>query len=57
MEVSYLGLKVERYGTPNDSLYIIGMGLAGAIPVAGDWNGSGKTKTGVFVHELYWYVD
>jgi len=33
-------------GTPTDALYTFG--LAGDIPVTGDWNGSGTTKIGVF---------
>ena len=33
-----------------------GKGIAGAIPVTGDWNGSGTTKVGVFVNGT-WYLD
>jgi hypothetical protein len=34
----------------------IPFGMAGDIPVVGDWNGDGKTKIGVFRHGS-WYVD
>ncbi len=43
-------------GTPTDTLGIFGIGLTGAIPVVGDWNGDGNTKIGVFVNGT-WYLD
>jgi hypothetical protein len=32
------------------------LGFAGATVVTGDWNGDGKTKTGVYSNG-YWYLD
>ncbi|MBT0653147.1 multicopper oxidase domain-containing protein [Geomobilimonas luticola] len=43
-------------GTPTDAIYNFGTGLAGAIPVTGDWTGNGTTKIGVFVNGT-WYLD
>jgi outer membrane protein assembly factor BamB len=43
-------------GTPTDTLGIFGVGLTGAIPVVGDWNGDGTTKIGVFMNGT-WYLD
>ena len=43
-------------GTPADGLYYFGGGLIGAVPVTGDWTGTGSTKIGVYVGGL-WYVD
>jgi hypothetical protein len=43
-------------GTATDGVYTFGGGLAGAVPVAGDWTGSGTTKIGVFSNG-YWYLD
>jgi hypothetical protein len=43
-------------GTPTDTLGIFGVGLTGAIPVAGDWSGDGTTKIGVFMNGT-WYLD
>jgi len=43
-------------GTPSDNLGIFGLGIAGAIPVAGDWNSDGKTEIGVFIDGI-WYLD
>jgi YD repeat-containing protein len=43
-------------GTPTDSIYTFGNGLAGAVPVTGDWNGSGTTKIGVYAGGA-WYLD
>jgi hypothetical protein len=43
-------------GTPTDTLGIFGIGLTGAIPVVGDWNGDGTTKIGVFMEGI-WYLD
>jgi hypothetical protein len=42
--------------TPTDARYTFGVGLAGAVPVTGDWTGSGTTKIGVFANG-YWYLD
>jgi hypothetical protein len=43
-------------GTPTDTLGIFGVGLTGAIPVVGDWNGDGTTKIGVYINGT-WYLD
>jgi len=43
-------------GTPTDGLYSFGAGLAGAVPVAGDWTGNGTSKIGVYVDGT-WYID
>ena len=43
-------------GEPADRLGVFGTGLNGAIPVAGDWNGNGITKIGVYMNGL-WYLD
>ena len=43
-------------GTPTDTLGIFGLGIVGAIPVAGDWNSDGKTEIGVFIDGI-WYLD
>jgi len=43
-------------GTPTDAVYAFGTGLAGAIPVTGDWTGTGTTKVGVFTDGT-WYLD
>ena len=43
--------------TPTDAFYTFG-GLPGALPVAGDWSGSGTAKIGVFVPDTgKWYLD
>jgi hypothetical protein len=43
-------------GTPTDALYVFGSGLINAVPVTGDWTGSGTTRIGVFVDGT-WYLD
>ncbi|TAN40735.1 MAG: hypothetical protein EPN25_06490 [Nitrospirae bacterium] len=43
-------------GTPTDLFYSFGVGLIGAVPVTGDWNGSGTTKIGVYAGGV-WYLD
>jgi major membrane immunogen (membrane-anchored lipoprotein) len=43
-------------GTPTDTLGVFGVGLTGAIPVVGDWNGDGTTKIGVYMNGT-WYLD
>lgn len=43
-------------GTPTDATYAFGTGLTGAVPVTGDWTGTGTTKIGVYVDGT-WYVD
>jgi len=43
-------------GTPTDGTYVFGTGLAGAIPVTGDWTGTGSTKIGVYADGT-WYLD
>jgi hypothetical protein len=43
-------------GTPTDSIYAFGGGLVGAVPVTGDWNGSGTTKIGIYADGT-WYLD
>jgi len=44
------GPSIDRY-YPN-----FGKGVAGAIPVAGDWTGSGKWRVGIYANGL-WYLD
>ena len=41
-------------GTPTDKAYYFG--IAGAIPVTGNWSGSGATKIGVYDNAT-WYLD
>lgn len=41
-------------GTPTDKTYYFG--FTGAIPVTGDWNGTGTTRIGVF-RDKEWYLD
>jgi hypothetical protein len=41
---------------PTDGLYTFGSGIPGAVPVTGDWTGTGTTKIGVFANG-YWYLD
>ena len=43
-------------GTPTDGLYYFGGGLAGGVPVTGDWTGTGSAKIGVYA-EGVWYFD
>jgi len=43
-------------GTPTDGLYYFGGGLTGAVPVTGDWTGTGAMKIGVYVDGV-WYLD
>ena len=44
-------------GTPTDGLYSnFGRGLVGAVPVTGDWTGTGSTKIGLYVDGT-WYRD
>jgi hypothetical protein len=43
-------------GTPDDVQYSFGGGVAGAVPVTGDWTGTGTTKIGVYAAGT-WYLD
>jgi hypothetical protein len=43
-------------GTPTDGLVYFGGGLTGAVPVTGDWTGTGTAKIGVYV-DGEWYLD
>lgn len=43
-------------GNPPDSLHVFGVGIPGALPVFGDWNGSGTSKFGAFANGT-WYLD
>ena len=43
----------DENGTP---IKTIRFGMPGATPVAGDWNGDGTTKVGVFIDGL-WFLD
>jgi len=43
-------------GTPTDALHYFGAGLAGIVPVSGDWTGTGPAKIGVFTGGT-WYLD
>ncbi len=43
-------------GTPTDTLGVFGIGLTGAVPVVGDWNGDGTSKIGVYINGT-WYLD
>src|SRR3990172_2514534 len=39
-----------------DRICMFGVGVTGAIPVAGDWNGTGYTKVGIY-EDGTWYLD
>jgi hypothetical protein len=43
-------------GAPPDVSGNFGTGMPGAVPVIGDWNGSGRQKMGVF-YQGVWYLD
>jgi hypothetical protein len=43
-------------GTPIDGLFNFGVGVAGAIPLTGDWTGTGTAKIGIFA-DATWYID
>ncbi len=43
-------------GAPIDAQYSFGGGIANAIPVTGDWTGTGTTKIGTYADGT-WYVD
>ncbi len=43
-------------GTPTDGMFTFGAGVTGAIPVTGDWSGSGKTRIGIYSNGT-WYLD
>ena len=42
--------------TPGDQAFAYG-GIAGDVPVVGDWNGSGTSKVGVFRDGFFWVLD
>jgi len=44
------------YNGPNLNLSVIQFGLAGDLPIAGDWTGNGVRKVGVFRNGT-WYLD
>ncbi len=45
-------------GTPTDAAYTFGAGISGAIPVTGDWTGTGTTKIGIYDPATStWYLD
>jgi hypothetical protein len=45
-------------GTPTDAIYYFGGGIPGALPVTGDWDGSGTTNLGVYDPASgTWYLD
>ncbi len=43
-------------GTGGDKAFAYG-GIAGDVPVVGDWNGSGTSKVGVFREGFFWVLD
>ncbi|MHB8883127.1 MAG: Ig-like domain repeat protein [Thermodesulfovibrionales bacterium] len=43
-------------GEPTDKMGIFGIGLTGAVPVVGDWTGTGITKIGIYMDGI-WYLD
>jgi hypothetical protein len=43
-------------GTPTDAQYSFGNGIANAVPVTGDWTGTGTTNIGIYADGT-WYVD
>jgi len=43
-------------GEEVDKRGVFGIGLVGEVPVAGDWNGDGKTQIGVYQDGI-WYLD
>jgi hypothetical protein len=46
----------EWNGKPTDILGIFGIGMPGAIPIVGDWNGNGKNEIGVYIDGI-WFLD
>jgi glucose/arabinose dehydrogenase len=48
----------DRQITGADQIFNLGVGQqAGDIPVAGDWNGSGTSKVGIFRQGFLWILD
>ena len=43
-------------GTGGDQAFAYG-GIAGDVPVVGDWNGSGTSKVGFFRQGFFWVLD
>ncbi|TAN40464.1 MAG: hypothetical protein EPN25_07595, partial [Nitrospirae bacterium] len=43
-------------GEPADKVVVFGVGLAGAVPVVGDWNADGISEIGIYQDGL-WYLD
>jgi hypothetical protein len=43
-------------GVGGDKAFAFG-GIAGDVPVVGDWNGDGKSKVGVFRSGFFWVLD
>jgi hypothetical protein len=44
--------------TSADKVYNLGVGTQpGDVPVAGDWNGDGRTKVGLFRQGFFWILD
>jgi hypothetical protein len=41
-------------GEPTDGMAVFGVGIPAALPVVGDWNGSGATKIGVYKDGSWW---
>jgi len=48
----------NRQFDADDYTYDLGVGAeAGDVPVAGDWNGDGRTKIGLFRQGFFWILD
>jgi C1A family cysteine protease len=51
----YLDYTGDGKWNAGDKVY--GYGIAGDVPVVGDWNGDGKTEIGIVRNDREWYLD
>ena len=56
LDVNGNGVLDNVNGTGGDQAFAYG-GIAGDVPVVGDWNGSGTSKVGVFRQGFFWVLD